>query len=115
MLARALEGRYLLAWFADVELHFLAAMFGGGRRRWRPRTIDVRNLAIAAEGASRSVRAQPGYGLSSIARRYGVPVASPYDADADALVTAQLFLVLAPRVGAGRDPTVRDLLREGLA
>jgi DNA polymerase III subunit epsilon len=115
MLARVLEGRYLLAWFADVELHFLAAMFGGGRRRWRRRTIDVRNLAIAAEGAPRSVREQPGYGLSSIAHRYGVPVASPHDADDDALVTAQLFLVLAPRVGAGGDATVRDLLRRGRA
>jgi DNA polymerase III subunit epsilon len=114
-LARALDGRYLLVWFADVEVHFLAAMFGGGRRRWRRRTIDVRNLAIAAEGAPRADRKQPGYGLSSIARRYGVPVASPHDADDDALVTAQLFLVLAPKVGAGPDPSVRDLLRRGRA
>jgi DNA polymerase III subunit epsilon len=115
VLARALDGRYLLAWFADVEVHFLAAVFGGGRRRWRRRTIDVRNLAIAAEGAPRSDRGQPGYGLSNIAQRYGVPVASPHDADDDALVTAQLFLVLAPKVGAGPDPTVRDLMRRGRA
>lgn len=115
VLARALEGRYLLVWFAEVEVHFLAAMFGGGRRRWRRRTIDVRNLAIAAEGAPRADRGQPGFGLSSIARRYGVPVASPHDADDDALVTAQLFLVLAPKVGGGPDPTVRELLRRGHA
>jgi DNA polymerase III subunit epsilon len=115
VLARALDKRYLLAWFADVEVHFLAAVFGGGRRRWRRRTIDVRNLAIAAEGAPRTDREQPGYGLSKIARRYGVPVASPHDADDDALVTAQLFLVLAPKVGAGPDPTVRELMRRGRA
>ncbi len=49
-LRAALEGRFLLVWFADVEVSFLAAIFGGGKRRWRRRTIDVRELAMAADG-----------------------------------------------------------------
>ena len=112
ILSAALEGRYLLVWFADVELHFLKAIFGGGRRGWRRRTIDVRNLAIAADGAPEKARAQPGYALTATAGRFGVPVASPHDALDDALVTAQLFLVLADALGRG-EPTVRDLLRLG--
>ena len=32
-----------------------------GRRRWRRRTIDVRNLAIAVDGVPRAARAKPGY------------------------------------------------------
>lgn len=110
-LAAALSGRFLLAWFADVEVHFLAAIFGGSLRRWRRRTIDVRNLAIAADGGVREARGTPGYGLSATAERLGVPVANPHEALDDALVTAQLFLVLAPRLAGRPEPTVRQLLR----
>jgi DNA polymerase-3 subunit epsilon len=108
----ALDHRYLLVWFAGVELHFLDAIFGGGRRRWRRRTIDVRNLAIAAEG-SRADRDVPGFPLSGTAARYGVPVADPHQALDDALVTAQLFLVLADSIPGSPDPSVRELLRVG--
>ena len=38
------------------------------------------------------------YSLSATAERYGVPVASPHEALDDALVTAQLFLVLATKL-----------------
>jgi DNA polymerase-3 subunit epsilon len=110
-LATALSGRFLLAWFADVEVHFLTAIFGGSQRRWRRRTIDVRNLAIAVEGVARSARRTPGYGLTASAEAYGVPVANPHEAFDDALVTAQLFLVLTSRVPGRPDPTVRQLLR----
>jgi DNA polymerase III epsilon subunit-like protein len=41
----------------------------------------------------------------------GVPVANPHEAFDDALVTAQLFLVLAPKVPGRPEPTVRQLLR----
>ncbi|MEP6973162.1 MAG: 3'-5' exonuclease [Actinomycetota bacterium] len=107
----AIAGRHLLVWFADVEVHFLSATFGGSVGSWRRRTIDVRNLAIEADGASHSVRAQMGYGLSWAAERLGVPVANPHDALDDALVAAQVFLVLATRLPEGPDPTVADLLR----
>lgn len=112
-LRAALDGRYLLVWFADVEVHFLNAIFGGGRRRWRRRTIDVRNLAIAADGGSGSARGKPGYPLSGTAARYGVPVADAHQALDDALVTAQLFLVLADKLPRHPDPTVRELVRLG--
>jgi DNA polymerase-3 subunit epsilon len=111
ILAAALAGRFLLAWFADVEVHFLAAIFGGSLPRWRRRTIDVRNLAIAVDGAPRAVRGKPGYALSARAEAMGVPVANPHEAFDDALVTAQLFLVLASKVPGKPEPTVRQLLR----
>ena len=110
-LAAALSDRFLLAWFADVEVHFLTAIFGGSRRRWRRRTIDVRNLAIAVDGVARAARSSPGYGLTATAEVYGVPVANPHEAFDDALVTAQLFLVLASKVPGHPEPTVRQLLR----
>ncbi len=107
----AIAGRHLLVWFADVEVHFLSAIFGGTVGSWRRRTIDVRNLAIEADGRPRSARAQLGYGLSWAAGRLGVPVADPHDALDDALVAAQAFLVLATRLPDAPDPTVADLLR----
>jgi DNA polymerase-3 subunit epsilon len=109
----ALDGRYLLVWFAGVEVHFLDTIFGGGRRRWRRRTIDVRNLAIAVDGGPGSARETPGYPLSGTAARYGVPVADAHQALDDALVTAQLFLVLVGKLPHDPDPTVRDLVRLG--
>ena len=110
VLARAIAGRYLLVWFAEVELHFLGAIFGGRRGRWSGRCLDVRNLAIEAEGAPAAARGQAGFALSSTAARYGVPVAEPHQALDDAMVTAQLFLVLAGRLGGRPDLTAGQLL-----
>lgn len=112
ILAEAIEGRHLLVWFADVEVHFLAEIFGGSLRSWRRRTIDVRNLAIAAEGQPRERRLRPGFPLTGTAEQYGVPVAEPHQAFDDALVTAQLFLVLTSHLGR-REPTVREVVRVG--
>jgi DNA polymerase III subunit epsilon len=112
-LAEALRGRVLLVWFAEVEMNFLRAIFGGLARTWRRRTIDVRNLAISADGAPRSTRLNLGYPLTSTAERFGVPVANPHEALDDALVTAQLFLVLVDKLPGKPKPTVRDLLRLG--
>jgi DNA polymerase-3 subunit epsilon len=111
VLREAIHGRYLLVWYADVEVNFLSAIFGGSPRSWQRRTIDVRNLAIAADGAPNAARGDYGYGLTWAAGRLGVPVASPHDALDDALVTAQAFLILATRLSAGREPTVGDLAR----
>jgi DNA polymerase-3 subunit epsilon len=105
-LADALAGRFVLAWFAELEIAFLARTFGNPRRSWRRRTIDVRRLSLAVEGLPPDSRVT----LTSAAERLGVPVASPHDALDDALVAAQLFLVLAARferAGVGR---VADLV-----
>ena len=110
-LRAALARRHLLVWFADVEVGFLTAIFGGRTGTWRRRTIDVRNLAMEADGIETAKRSQPGYGLSREAERLGVPVANPHEALDDALVTAQLFLVLAGKLPNVGDPTVADLLR----
>lgn len=112
-LIRAIEGRYLLVWFAEVEVHFLAGIFGGSPRRWRRRTIDVRDLAMAAEGEPVAASRRPGYPLTGTAHRWNVPVSDPHEALDDALVTAQLFLVLATKLPGRPEPTVHDLLRAG--
>jgi DNA polymerase III epsilon subunit-like protein len=109
-LRRMLDGRYLLVWFADVEINFLASAFGGSPRRWRRRTIDVRNLAMEVDGQPRSARREFGYALSFEAERRGVPVANPHEALDDAFVTAQLFLVLVRKLRGLPAPTVGDLL-----
>jgi DNA polymerase-3 subunit epsilon len=107
ILRTALEDRYVLAWFAEVEIAFLARIFGGSRRWWRRRTVDVRRLAIELEHARPDVRNT----LVGTASRYGVPVASPHEALDDALVTAQLFLVLATKLEARGLSTVGSQLR----
>jgi DNA polymerase-3 subunit epsilon len=106
-LREALDRRFLLAWYADVELAFLRKTFGGRARTWRRRTVDVLRLAMALEGADPEAR----YGLTATAQRYRVPVASPHEAFDDALVTAQLFLVLASRLEARGFGSVRSYLR----
>ena len=103
----ALAGRFVLAWFAGVEIGFLCRLYGGGRRSWVRRTIDVRQMAIELEHLDQDVRQS----LSSAAERYGVPVASPHEALDDAMVTAQLFLVLADRLEERGLGTARSLLR----
>jgi DNA polymerase-3 subunit epsilon len=113
ILGRAIDGRFLLVWFAEVEINFLCGIFGGRARRWAARCVDVRNLAIEAEAAGGEARDRPGFSLTSTARRYGVPVAEPHQALDDALVTAQLFLVLSGKLPAGPQPTARQILEAG--
>jgi DNA polymerase-3 subunit epsilon len=103
----ALAGRFVLAWFAGVEIGFLCRLYGGGRRSWVRRTIDVRQMAIELEHLDQDVRQS----LSSAAEHYGVPVANPHEALDDAMVTAQLFLVLADRLEERGLGTARSLLR----
>lgn len=92
-LGAALERRYVLAWFAGVEIDFLGRLFGR-RRPWVRTTVDVRQLVIELEGLDQDVRQS----LSSAAAHYGIPVANPHEALDDAMVTAQLFLLIASRL-----------------
>ena len=112
-LRACLDGRLLLVWYAEIELHFLQQMFGGSARAWRRRTIDVRTLAIANDGEPRGRRGERGYSLTGTAERFGVPVADAHDALDDALVTAQLFLVLATACRPDGQATVGVLRRLG--
>ena len=106
-LRAAIERRFLLTWYADVEVAFLRRMLGGRRRTWSRRMVDVRRMAIELEHADPQAR----FGLSACAARYGVPVASPHEALDDALVTAQLFLVLASKLEDRGLRSVRAFLR----
>ena len=107
LLRTRLDGRFVLAWYAGVERAFLRRMLGGSVRAWRRRIVDVRDLALEIEGLDADSR----FSLTATAARFGVPVASPHDALDDALVTAQLFLVLASRLERRGSGAVRDLLR----
>jgi DNA polymerase-3 subunit epsilon len=106
-LREALADRFLVAWYGRVEVGFLATLFRPSADRFARSMIDVRDLMLALEGPGAQERS-----LSSAAARYGVPVADPHHALDDALVTAQLFFVMAERL-ARRDglATVGDLLR----
>ena len=104
----ALDGRFLVTWWAPVEAAFLDRIFGGGLRSWRRRAIDVRELLISLEGPS-AVQLT----LSQAAERFSVPVASPHNALDDALVTAQLFLVIAAKLPKGLSARELQRLRGG--
>jgi DNA polymerase-3 subunit epsilon len=103
-LRAALDGRFVLAWAAGIELAFLRRMFGGSKRSWKRRMIDVRDLLLANADGDPDARRLT---LESACRRFGVPVERTHHAFDDALMTAELFLVLAVRFGEA--PTVRRL------
>ncbi|MGH2594498.1 MAG: 3'-5' exonuclease [Actinomycetota bacterium] len=102
-LCDALHRRFLITWFAGVEAAFLDKLFGGGRKAWMHRAIDVRRMVAALEESG------AGLTLEACADRYGVPVASPHHALDDALVTAQLFLVVATKLAERGVKSVKDL------
>jgi DNA polymerase-3 subunit epsilon len=107
-LRRALAGRFLITWYATVEASFLAKLFGTRPTRWLRRSIDVRRLVVGLLGAEGA-----GLTLEQAAARFDVPVASPHHALDDALVTAQLFLVTASKLGTMGARSPRDLMRVG--
>ena len=92
-LRAALDRRFILAWYANVEIDFLGRLYGR-RRSWVRRTVDVRQMVIELEQLDQDVRQS----LSSAAEHYGVPVANPHEALDDAMVTAQLFLLVSARL-----------------
>jgi DNA polymerase-3 subunit epsilon len=105
-LRSALAGRFLLAWYAEVEIAFLSRIFAMRSGSWRRRTVDARRLVLALEGRPGHTRET----LAGTAARYGIPVTSPHQALDDALVTAQLFLVLASRLEEHGRSRVGDLI-----
>ena len=104
-LRTALHDRFVVAWWAPVEAAFLDRIFGGGPHAWLRRMVDVRDLLLALNGPGDAQLT-----LEQAAGLFGVPVASPHHAFDDALVTAQLFLVTATKLG-GRARSVKDMQR----
>jgi len=110
-LRSALDGRYILAWAAEVEAGFLATVFGRRPANWRRRIVDVLRLAVLADRLDGTIGGPGDYSLASAAGRYAVPVERPHHALDDALTTAQLFLVLATRLSEHGYGTPSRLLR----
>jgi DNA polymerase-3 subunit epsilon len=108
----AMEGRQVVAWSAWVEAAFLASMLGESARSWRSRIIDVRDLVVHLDRAFGTGAAEQET-LVACAARHGVPPSRAHHALGDAVMTAELFLVVARRLemqGLGRS---RDVTRLG--
>ncbi len=109
-LREALDRRFLVTWVAEVETSFLARIFGGRRARWRRRTIDVVPLIaeldhLEGRGGERFDRT-----LAATAARFGVPPEEAHHALDDALMTAELFLVVASKLEAHGWTSTRSFL-----
>jgi DNA polymerase III epsilon subunit-like protein len=68
------------------------------------RAVDVRRLVAELEGEAHGPLT-----LAACAERYEIPVADPHHALDDALVTAQLFLVTAAKLGGRGLHSVAEL------
>jgi DNA polymerase-3 subunit epsilon len=113
-LSSALDRRYVLSWVADIEIGFLARILRMPRFVWRRRTVDVARLSLAldrVEGRTVSRRVS----LVAACERHGVPIESAHNALDDAVMTAELFLVLATKLARFNYPNVASLLRESRA
>ncbi len=110
-MSRALAGRFLLAWVAEVEIGFLRTVFGGPLWWWRRRTIDVFDLARVHARSQETVVPAGEISLSATAERHGIPAEDPHHALNDALMTAELFLALATKLSSLGWPRIRDLVR----
>jgi DNA polymerase-3 subunit epsilon len=99
-----LDGRVLLAHHATIELGFLKAAARRHRQRWpRPRVVDTVRLLQLLE--QRMERLQPypqalPRGLAEAREHFRLPRHRAHHALADALATAELFLVLRARLDA---------------
>lgn len=111
-LAEHLAQRVLIAHYAELERGFL--------KRWGikpPPTVDTLMLALALDGhlkggQTTQTARRDAYTLTALARRFGVDVYGEHDALADALITAQVFLVIATELErSGQASTVRELSR----
>jgi DNA polymerase-3 subunit epsilon len=110
-LAAMLDRRYLLAWVAEIEIGFLARIFHMPRLFVRQRTVDVARLLVAfdrAEGRTPSRH----LALGAACERFGVPLESTHHALDDAVMTAELFLVLATKLSDLGYPRLAGMLRE---
>ena len=102
-----LEGGVLLVHFAALDVELLRrACAACGQTRPKPPVVDTVRLLEHVAQAEYPKPAPPS-NLAAARARYGLPPVDEHDALADALATAELFLVLRHRLGAG---TVGELL-----
>lgn len=110
-LRAGMEGRYLLTWSAEIEATFLSRTFGGSVRRWLSRTVDVLRLAILADRIEGKSVPEDSYSLAQTVARAGLPVEEAHDALNDALMTAEMFLVLTAQLAPYGFKDVRSLIK----
>lgn len=104
-LERRLAGSALLVHNAAIDLPFLRRLFRASNRRWpAPPLVDTVNLLWAWQKRLRfqdpDGTAAPPLHLGEARARLGLPPHVLHDALSDAVATAELFLVLASRLGA---------------
>lgn len=105
-LNRSLDRRYLVMWSVEREASCLEDVLGWQTTGWVRRTIDISRLACVIEG-----RALNGESQDELAVRYGVPGPASTEPVEEALVAAQLFLVMATKLAARGERTIAELLR----
>lgn len=108
-LLETMTGHVLVAHAAWIEEAFLNRVFRRlGTRVHRP-VLDTAGMAARLP----ELPQVPGHALSleHAAERLDLPVHTPHHALGDAMTTAQLFLVLATRLGRTRDLTIGELAR----
>lgn len=97
----------LLVHCAPVDVAFLRAACAACGRNW-PGVAVVDTAALLDQMAELEYpKPPPAAGLAAARARFGLPSATEHDALADALATAELFLVLRHHL---RATTLRDLL-----
>jgi DNA polymerase-3 subunit epsilon len=106
-LARCLVNRILVAHAAWIETALVSRALATCGQRFHGSVIDTAALARAARLAEAGPGREPS--IEYLSRRLGLPVHTPHHALGDALGTAQLFLVLAARLG-DETLTAGDLL-----
>lgn len=102
-----LEQGVLLVHFAALDVEFLRrACLACGRPWPRPRVVDTVRL-LEQMARFEYPKPAPASQLGAARERFGLPAAEEHDALADALATAELFLVLRHRL---RAETVGELI-----
>lgn len=105
---RLLEG-VLLVHFAAIEVSFLKRAYRASGWIWqRPPVVDTKDLILRWASAAKqgTPRDQLPLNLARARAAFGLPDYGIHDALADAVSTAELFLVLRKALGAR---TLRDL------
>jgi DNA polymerase III subunit epsilon len=98
-----LRDAVLLVHHRRIDVHFLRRAFKAAGRPWpKPPVVDTAEL-LKRVGRARNPNAtadQLALNLSEARRRFGLPPYQAHDALADAVATAELFLVLTHVLGA---------------
>jgi DNA polymerase-3 subunit epsilon len=110
-----LDRRYIVTWVGEVEANFLTTVFGGSGMFWLRRMVDAYRMVRALERLEGADPNVPVGRLEDTAERYGVPVEEAHYALDDAVMTAELFVVVATKLAARGDDRLKALRRAALS